>query len=206
MNHKPLVVDSLQIFAGQRYSFVLNANKPVSNYWVRANPNFGPWGFEDGMNTAILRYSGAPEIDPNTTSVTSNPLFETNLHPLDGVGAPGIPIPGAADINLNLNMTFDFEVSLKFLINGATYTPPPVPVLLQILSGAKTAQELLPPGNVFALPPNKVIEISMPGGFPGSPVCFPLSITARLTDFLASLASVPSSRRRRLKNTPSISH
>jgi FtsP/CotA-like multicopper oxidase with cupredoxin domain len=28
----PLVVDSIQIFPGQRYSFVLEANQPVDNY------------------------------------------------------------------------------------------------------------------------------------------------------------------------------
>jgi iron transport multicopper oxidase len=68
-----------------------------------------------------------------------------------------------------LNFTFDF-VPFKFLVNGAPFIPPTVPVLLQILSGARTAQELLPPGSVYTLPPNKVIEISMPGGALGSPV------------------------------------
>jgi iron transport multicopper oxidase len=29
---QPLVVDQIQIFAGQRYSFVLNANQAVGNY------------------------------------------------------------------------------------------------------------------------------------------------------------------------------
>lgn len=31
-NVRPLVVDEIQIFAGQRYSFVLNADQPVDNY------------------------------------------------------------------------------------------------------------------------------------------------------------------------------
>ena len=31
-NVQPLVVDQIQIFAAQRYSFVLNANQPVDNY------------------------------------------------------------------------------------------------------------------------------------------------------------------------------
>lgn len=51
-----------------------------------------------------------------------------------------------------------------------TFLPPSVPVLLQILSGAKAAQDLLPSGSVYTLPPNKVIEISIPGGTPGAPV------------------------------------
>jgi hypothetical protein len=51
-----------------------------------------------------------------------------------------------------------------------TFIPPNMPVLLQILSGVP-AQDLLPSGSVYTLPPNKVIEVSIPGGSPGAPVC-----------------------------------
>ena len=169
VNVQPLVVDSIQIFAGQRYSFILNTDQPVSNYWVRALPNVGPQGFAGGVNSAILRYWKAPAADPTTASSLTNPMVETNLHPLSNPGAPGVPTPGAADVNLSLNITFDFT-ALRFSVNGVSFTPPTVPVLLQILSGARTAQDLLPAGSVYVLPPNKVIEISWPGGSPGSPV------------------------------------
>ncbi|KAF8148663.1 yellow laccase [Crassisporium funariophilum] len=164
---QPLAVDSLQIFAGQRFSFVLNANQPIANYWIRAQPNVGPKGFAGGVNSAILRYIGAPEADPTTTQTPpSSRMLETNLHPLSNPGAPGIPSPGAADVNINLKIDFNFT-NMKFTVNGATFAPPTLPVLLQIMSGAQTAQDLLPSGSVYALPPNKVIEISIPGG--GSP-------------------------------------
>ncbi|KAK1222164.1 hypothetical protein PQX77_014984, partial [Marasmius sp. AFHP31] len=57
---EPLAVDSLVIYAAQRYSFVLHANQPVGNYWIRANPNpeSGIPGFDGGINSAILRYKG----------------------------------------------------------------------------------------------------------------------------------------------------
>jgi iron transport multicopper oxidase len=48
-------------------------------------------------------------------------------------------------------------------MNGVPFKPPTLPVLLQILSGAQSPQDLLPPGSVYALPPNKVIEINIPG-------------------------------------------
>lgn len=169
VNVQPLVVDSIQIFAGQRYSFILNTNQPVSNYWVRAVPNIGTQGFAGGVNSAILRYWGAPVVDPTTTSSLTNPMVETNLHPLSNPGAPGVPTPGAADVNINLDIEFLFS-SLHFTVNGATFAPPTLPVLLQILSGAHTAQDLLPAGSVYVLPPNKVIELSIPGGSIGSPV------------------------------------
>lgn len=168
VNVQPLVVDSIQIFAGQRYSFILNTNQAVANYWVRALPNVGTQGFTGGVNSAILRYWGAPVADPTTTSSLSNPLVETNLHPLSNPGAPGVATPGAADVNINLDIEFLFS-TLHFTVNGATFDPPTLPVLLQILSGVHTAQDLLPSGSVYVLPPNKVIELSIPGGSIGSP-------------------------------------
>ncbi|KAJ7912289.1 laccase 2 precursor [Mycena leptocephala] len=174
VNHAPLTVDSIQIFAGQRYSFVLNANKPVNNYWIRTVANGGTAGFANGINSAILHYVGAPVQDPSTPLVTSvTPLVETNLHPVGQPPVPGLPVPGGADVNINIAITLDFT-TFKFAINGASFIPPTAPVLLQILSGAQTATDLLPPGSVYVLPPNKVIEISVPGGTPGAPHPFHL--------------------------------
>lgn len=161
---QPLVVDSIQIFVGQRYSFILDASQPVDNYWIRANPNSGTVGFDGGLNSAILRYSGAAIADPTTNQTTSvAPLVETNLHNLAPTVVPGTPEPGGADVTINLDLLFDVT-NLDFTVNGVSFVPPTVPVLLQILSGAQTAQDLLPSGSVYVLPPNKTIEISIPGG------------------------------------------
>ncbi|KIM75672.1 laccase [Piloderma croceum F 1598] len=159
----PLQVDFIQIFAGQRYSFILQANQTVNNYWIRAEQqtgiNGGPTGFADGINSAILRYAGAPNADPTTNQTDSViPLYEGNLHPLSNPAAPGKPYVGGADVLLNLEFTLN-DSTLS--INGVAYKPPSVPVLLQILNGAKTAADLLPTGSIYVLPPNKVIEISM---------------------------------------------
>lgn len=189
----PVTVNTIQIFAGQRYSFVLTANQPVGNYWVRANPNKGSTGFEGGLNLAVLRYRSAPAVDPNTTQTPNPiPLLETDLHPLKSAHVPGLPAPGGADVNLNLDLTFNTTI-LRFAMNGIVYVAPTVPVLLQILSGAQSAQDLLPAGSVYALPRNKVIEVTLPGGAFGSPVrpsrsdpFFPLLIML--------LAPFPSSR------------
>ncbi|KAJ3485885.1 hypothetical protein NLI96_g4634 [Meripilus lineatus] len=189
INHDPVTVDSIQIFVGQRYSFVLNANQPVGNYWVRAEPNFGRTGFNGGVNSAILRYVGAPIAEPTTPERKSTrPLLETNLHPSENPGAVGLPFPGGVDFALNLKFAFvctsfllelspsliSFKSSGDFMINGASFTSPNVPVLLQILSGAKTANELLPLGSVIPLPGNSTIEISMPGNIREGPHPFHL--------------------------------
>ncbi|KAF7360073.1 Laccase A [Mycena venus] len=174
VNTQPLTVDSIQIFAGQRYSFVLNANQDIGNYFIRTVANGGTAGFDNGINSAILRYTGANETDPTTTQTTSTkPLVETDLHPLVATAVPGKPVAGGADVTMNLAIALNFT-TFKFNINGNTYTPPTAPVLLQILSGAQSATDLLPAGSVFTLPPNSVVELSIPGGSPGAPHPFHL--------------------------------
>lgn len=172
VNHEPLVVDSLQIYAGQRYSAILTANQTVDNYWIRSLPNNGVTSFDGGLNSAILRYSGAnTTTDPTSNQTTSvNPLVESNLIPVDSPAAPGQPEVGGADIVMNLDLGFD-ATALNFTINGVSFVPPTVPVLLQILSGTVDATALLPAGSVYTLAANKVVELSIPAGMvPGGPV------------------------------------
>ncbi|KAF5373993.1 hypothetical protein D9615_009894 [Tricholomella constricta] len=110
VNVEPLTVDSIQILAGQCYSFVLKANQPIGNYWVRAEPNVGTTGFAGGVNSAVLRYLLAPNADPMTPQPPSvNPMLEMNLRPLFNAAAPGLPGPGGADVAINLAITCDYD-------------------------------------------------------------------------------------------------
>lgn len=170
---EPLVVDSVKIFAAQRYSIIMTANQTVDNYWIRANPNMGSTGFDGGINSAILSYFGAnSSVEPTSNDTSSNPLYEPDLHALTDPAAPGIPEVGGADVLLNLDLSF--TSNLTYDINGYSWTYPTVPVLLQILSGAVQATDLLPTGSVYTLPSNKVIELSIPGGVVGGPHPFHL--------------------------------
>ncbi|KAI0644028.1 laccase B [Trametes meyenii] len=160
VNHEALEVDSIQIFAAQRYSFVLTANQDIDNYWIRALPSTGTTDFTDGINSAILRYSGAAEVEPTTNQTTSViPLAETDLVPLDSPAAPGEAVSGGVDLALNLEISFNGSA---FFINNASYASPTVPVLLQILSGAQSASDLLPSGSIYSLPSNSTVELSFP--------------------------------------------
>ncbi|TFK33823.1 laccase [Crucibulum laeve] len=174
-NTLPLLADNVQIFSGQRYSLVLHANQPIDNYWIRSLPNSGHRGisttFSGGVNSAILRYKGAPIADPNSISTPTKPLSEADLHPLDNPATPGDPNPEGADVRINLALSI---ANFTFFINGKSFVPPTIPVLLQILSGARDAQDLMPQGSIITLPRNKVIELTVPGGVPGGPHPFHL--------------------------------
>nr|AUK50745.1 laccase 2 [Peniophora sp. CBMAI 1063] len=171
VNVQPLVVDQIQIYAGQRYSFVLNADQSPDNYWIRALPNTGNTTYDDGLNSAILRYSGVDEVEPTTNSSISQALVETDLHPLVSTPVPGTAGAGNADVNLELDIAY---TGTAFTINGDEYISPSVPVLLQILSGNTSASSLLPSGSVYYLDRDQTVEITIPGGSAGSPHPFHL--------------------------------
>ncbi|KZV76730.1 multicopper oxidase [Peniophora sp. CONT] len=166
-NVQPLTVTQIQIFVGQRYSFVLQANKRVDNYWIRALPDFNPPAdFTDGKNSAILRYFGAKITHPTTSNAGagSHPLKESDLRPLVPT-----PPPSKADHTIVLNVDIN-QAGDRFLVNGQTFSSPdPVPVLLQILSGASHAKDLLPAGSVYDLKPNQTVDLVVPGGVVGGP-------------------------------------
>jgi FtsP/CotA-like multicopper oxidase with cupredoxin domain len=167
---QPVEVDSIPILAGQRYSVVVTADQPVGSYWIRSLSDLPNATFEGGQNMAILRYEGAPDQDPTSAPGPYELSFdEGNLHPLINPGAPGIPEIGKADVNLQIASGINSEGYFTF--GNVSYVNPPVPVLLQILSGARHPSQLLPNGSVYELPPNKVVEISFPNptaapGFP----------------------------------------
>ncbi|KAF8551377.1 laccase [Imleria badia] len=166
---QPVEVDSIPILAGQRYSVVITASQPVYNYWIRSLSNLNPT-FEGGQNMAILRYEGAPNQDPTSSPGPYELSFdEGSLHPLINPGAPGIPEIGKADVNLQIAPGFNAEGYFTF--GNVSFVYPSVPVLLQILSGARHPSQFLPNGSVYELPRNKVVEISFPNfalapGFP----------------------------------------
>ena len=176
---EPLLVDSLQVLAGQRYSVIMNATQPVDNYWIRALPNTPGATFTGGLNSAILRYRGAPNLDPTTNrSPSVMPLLEQNLHTLINPGAPGIPEYGKADINIEIAAN---NIGGVYYMNGVRYRPPTVPVLLQIMSGAQQATDLMPNGSVYVLEPNKVVELTMYTTGVGGPVSSHSSLSHAIT-------------------------
>jgi iron transport multicopper oxidase len=173
---EPLVVDQLQIFAAQRYSVILVADQPVDNYWVRGIPNSAT----TYNGSAILRYKGAPVADPTTVDTTpTNLLQETDLHALINPGAPGTAGYGNADYNITLEVSV---TGVQFFVNNVSFISPTVPVLLQILSGARDPSQLLPNGSVYVFDANKVVELTVVITGPGGPVGLFHSFDIYVTD------------------------
>ncbi|KAI0322955.1 laccase 6 [Amylostereum chailletii] len=159
--HDPVEVQNADIYAAQRISVVLTANQPVGNYWIRSVAG-GPTGnpnLDVNLTKAILRYKGANDEEPTTPIGSGKKLDDAEMHPIAQVGPGGLDGP-AHSIQLNIaqpNPPF-------FDINNISYISPTVPVLLQILSGAKNPEDFFPSEQVFTIPPNTIIEVFIPGG------------------------------------------
>ncbi|KAE9403926.1 laccase lcc6 [Gymnopus androsaceus JB14] len=166
IEHDPVPADGFQILVAQRYSFVLTANQSIDNYWIKANDVAGAAKnfFDGGINSAILRYIGAPDAEPTKNqTVPGRQLLETDLHPLINPEAPGGPVRDDVDVAMNLELFWEVgtpELGNFFFINGVQFHPPSVPVLLQIVSGAQPANALLPSGSVYNLPLNSSIQLA----------------------------------------------
>ncbi|KAG7450632.1 laccase [Guyanagaster necrorhizus] len=164
VEHDPVTVQNIDIYAAQRVSVILDANQPIDNYWIRAPPTGGaPAGnpnFNPDLTRAILRYQGAPDEEPTTNNTPGIKLDDADMHPIASQD-PGKLGTGPPDVAFTLNIA---QPNPPFFdINGISYISPSVPVLLQILSGAGQPQDFLPSEQIFLLPPNKTIEISIPG-------------------------------------------
>ncbi|KAG8735837.1 laccase [Ceratobasidium sp. 414] len=168
--HHPLVVDSLDLYAGQRYSVILEANQTVANYWVRAPmtvANAANNANLDATNVfAVLRYAGAPNAEPTTEPGTAigTPLVEENLHALINPGAPGGSGPADVVVNLTIGRT-TINGLPAFTFNNIQYQSPTLPTLLKILANnASTDADFATAEHTLTLPFNKVIEINITGG------------------------------------------
>ncbi|KAK7464216.1 Laccase-1 [Stygiomarasmius scandens] len=168
VEHDPVTVQNVDIYAAQRVSAILHANQPIDNYWIRAPPTGGAPGpsgnpnFNPNLTLAILRYDGAPDEEPttNNTGILGVKLDDADMHPIASENPGKL---GSAPADVAFNLVISQPNPPFFDINNISYVSPSLPVLLQLLSGAAKPQDLLPSEQVFLIPPNATIEISIPG-------------------------------------------
>ncbi|KAJ7624386.1 laccase 3 [Roridomyces roridus] len=166
VEHDPVPFQNADIYAAQRISLILNANQSISNYWIRAPPTGGNLAsnpnFNSSLSLAILRYEGAPAVEPgpDSVNVVGAKLDDSLMHPIASEG-PGKLGSGPADKTIILNISQ--PTPPLFDINGISYVSPSLPVLLQLLSGAAQPTDFMPSEQVIVLPTNAIVDIVIPG-------------------------------------------
>ncbi|KAJ7607045.1 Cu-oxidase-domain-containing protein [Roridomyces roridus] len=159
----PMEVNLIDIMPGQRYSVIVTANQAVGNYWINAFPDGGNLAFNLGFNPllsrGILRYVGAPAVEPTApmtggpTGAAANELQEHLLTPLIAMAAP------EPDFILSFQTSMPVGETI-WLLNGTQYQPPVVPTLVKILDGASQPIDFNKTENTFIFPQNKTVEIN----------------------------------------------
>ncbi|KAG1847381.1 laccase [Suillus subluteus] len=153
----PLVpLSVLRVVQGKRYRIRLinMACKPSFEFSI------------DGHTFTVIEADGEntwPLATVDNYWIQTNPNYNTTF--AGGQNSTILRWFGSADVSLNLVSVWDDNIG-RFLVNGYSYTAPTIPVLLQILTGQLDASQLQPYGSVFTLPPNKIVELSIPGGQP----------------------------------------
>ncbi|KAH8833988.1 laccase [Flagelloscypha sp. PMI_526] len=170
INHEPLTVDQLDIFTAQRYSFVVNANQPVANYWIDAPMGLQHAGDNPNLDLdnvhAVLHYAGAPDADP--VGAPPGPsgvlLQEFNLHPLDPPDISGTPTH-VFDLDFSRDNAGD---DLAWKINDIQYLAPVIPTLNNIIfNGATQAADFGTPEHTFVIKQGDLIEVILHGSANG---------------------------------------
>ncbi|KAJ3272122.1 hypothetical protein HK104_004534 [Borealophlyctis nickersoniae] len=171
VSHQPNTYQRFNIWPGQRISVVVNANKAVGNYWIRAQMEVT--GSTPNLDTdvrGILRYTGAPNANPTSQPAGSSKLMdEMAMRPLDGKIVGG---KGRADITVNLEFKND-KTDTKpertiWEINGSPYHSPQVPTLTAILyNNARTLSDFPRSSNIILIDkPNAVVDFKIKGNRP----------------------------------------
>ncbi|XP_057293172.1 LOW QUALITY PROTEIN: uncharacterized protein LOC130621837 [Hydractinia symbiolongicarpus] len=92
---KPRVVESFIINPGERFDFLLKADKSDGNYWIRANSMEAD--VANHTAKAILHYDGATDVEPSTTRRQC-----TNASSCDVINCPFRYFPKRYYINCHL--------------------------------------------------------------------------------------------------------
>jgi iron transport multicopper oxidase len=161
----PHEVNILTIFPGQRYSFVLNANQAVANYWINAiiaggNPAHN-LNLNGTLSRAILRYEGAPDAEP-LAPMGSGPTGADAIVLNEWELAPLVPIPAPEpDFSLTWDTFMPVGAPAQWEINNISYVSPTVPTLVKVLDGETQPGDFNPSENTFIFPPNKTVQITI---------------------------------------------
>ncbi|KAF9037405.1 laccase [Hymenopellis radicata] len=141
--------------------------KPVDNYWMRAFPRGGTQTNNPNLNAtfsrAIVRYLGAPEVDPVTPMVNLTILHDAQLHPVVNPGSPGGP-DAVPDLDLFINFTTGATETNPldtWRVNDIAYVAPTLPTLFQILHNNDSFPV---DSHVITVAPNALIQLTMPLG------------------------------------------
>lgn len=132
-NIVPVTVDSFVIYSGERFDVVIEAAQPVDNYWIRVN-GMMDCQTRQSYQGAILRYKGAPEVEPSAT-LEYNPDYPPGivLNPFNSIGGENEltmmdlsslePYTLEEEVVKKFYLAFDYEAVNNSFVYNKDYYP-----------------------------------------------------------------------------------
>ena len=120
---EPYNTTTLNIFIGQRYDIVINADQPIANYYMRLTPSSGCSNITNPDLTAILHYDGADNSLP-----TSTPYIPPNMVCEDETGLVPIVERNAGPFSFSTGMDITIDEAMlasegifSWNVNGTSF-------------------------------------------------------------------------------------
>ncbi|XP_070173598.1 uncharacterized protein [Littorina saxatilis] len=176
---EPMQVDSFNIFAGERYDFILTADQPVNNYWIKVRGLADcDEKFKHAKTNAILRYQGAPleqpTQPPHGPPIRNHGASEMTLNPFNHRGnkhlLPVTKLTSLAPNDVTLTQEvpdkrFYIGMDFYYVDNPRFHNPRFYPT-----AGSKILQDSPQMNHISLLLPSSP-PLSQPGDVPQSVYC-----------------------------------
>lgn len=145
-NFEPVEVDTLVSYAGERWDFIVTANQPIENYWMRFRGLMDcDERFTSAHQVAVLRYQNAAREEPKGIPVYDFVRHGIQLNPLnrgtrhnDSISVAELSVIDADDPKLlQVNADYKFFIYYDFYDRDNPHYNDPN--LYSIHSGNRTA-------------------------------------------------------------------
>lgn len=120
---EPYNTTMLNLFIGQRYDIVVNADQPIANYFMRLIPSEKCTNITNPDLTAILHYDGADDSYPTSTPYpvpTMECVDETDLVPVVVRNAGPFSFSSGMDITIDEDM-LKTQGIFSWNVNGSSF-------------------------------------------------------------------------------------
>ncbi|CAG8661563.1 8704_t:CDS:2 [Gigaspora margarita] len=180
INVKNYTANFIPVNIAQRYSVIINCDKDVGNFWIRAIMSRCSIPYQPGdpgtINSnsilnynvfGILRYEGAPKTNPNSTSFNIPNSNNSNCYDIDLNNLkpyPADPPPKNADYTMSFSVNVVILPSsgmLAAIINGSSFSPDFANPTVMRLQNGEDPSKFQVSDNAYGynIPSNSVVDI-----------------------------------------------
>jgi FtsP/CotA-like multicopper oxidase with cupredoxin domain len=138
---REVAVRGVELAIGQRIDVLVDTNAPTGSYWLRATSDTGPT-----TGLAIVRYEGAPPLEPTSTDARRGQLLRVDDKRLRPLWPQAVAAVADHEVPVSMANVGQPELGFdRWAMNGISYAMPPVvPAIVAPLDSPSIATAVLP--------------------------------------------------------------